>query len=98
MIFVNFEPFNQTEIDVIREVNDKSEELNIYVDPYQFIWSKIIATISYMAGLALSAIIFSFIKGEVEDQKKTVINLLLAFGYILVIDYSLGDSFNQCSG
>ena len=38
-----------------------------------------------MAGLALSAIIFSFVKGEVEDQNKTVINLLLAFGYMLVI-------------
>ena len=57
---------------------------NIFVSPYESAWSKIIGTGSYIFGILVSAIIFSFVKGEVKEQNKTVINMLLVFAYLLV--------------
>ena len=66
---------------------DLVEEDNIFVGPYQSVWSKVIGTGSYMFGILVSVVIFSFVKNEVQEQNKTVINLLLVFAYLLVINF-----------
>ena len=66
---------------------DLVEEDNIFVGPYQSVWSKVIGTGSYIFGILVSVVIFSFVKNEVQEQNKTVINLLLVFAYLLVINF-----------
>ena len=91
-ILITFVEFQITEtIEVEKFLNDIQynmpdlvKEPNIFVSPYQSAWSKVIGTGSYIFGILVSAIIFSFVKGEVKEQNKTVINMLLVFAYILV--------------
>ena len=93
-ISITFVEFEVTEtIEVLKFLNDIRynmpdlvEEPNIFVSPYQSLWSKVIGTGSYIFGILVSAIIFSFVKGEVKEQNKTVINMLLVFAYLLVIN------------
>ena len=70
--------------DILNSTTEPTEP-NIFSDPYKSIWSKVIGTASYTLGILASITIFSFLKHEVQDQNKTIINLLLAFGYFLVI-------------
>ena len=91
-ISITFVEFEVTEtIEVEKYLNyiqynmpDLVMERNIFVSPYQLAWSKVIGTGSYIFGILVSAIIFSFVKGEVKEQNKTVINMLLVFAYLLV--------------
>ena len=76
--FVEFQVFETTEVEKF---------LNEFVGPYQSVWSKVIGTASYVIGILVSFVIFSFVKNEVQDQNKTVINLLLVFAYLLVINF-----------
>ena len=76
--FVEFQVFETTEVEKF---------LNEFVGPYQSVWSKVIGTGSYVIGILVSFVIFSFVKNEVQDQNKTVINLLLVFAYLLVINF-----------
>ena len=61
------------------------EDLNIFVDPYESVWMKIVATFFYLIGILGSIIIYDFLQKEVEDQNKTIINLLLVWAYLLII-------------
>ena len=79
-IFVEFQVSEMTEV-------EKFLNENIFVGPYQSVWSKVIGTGSYIFGILVSVVIFSFVKNEVQDQNKTVINLLLVFAYLLVINF-----------
>ena len=91
-IWITFIEFQVTEmIEVEKYLNnirynkpDPVEEHNIFVSPYQSAWSKVIGTGSYIFGILVSTVIFSFVKGEVKEQNKTVINMLLVFAYLLV--------------
>ena len=88
-IFVEFEGTEMIEVetylnDTRHNVPDLVMEHNIFVSPYQSAWSKVIGTGSYIFGILASATIFSFVKGEVKEQNKTVINMLLVFAYLLV--------------
>jgi hypothetical protein len=78
-IFVEFQVSEMTEV-------EKFLNENIFVGPYQSVWSKVIGTGSYIFGILVSVVIFSFVKNEVQEQNKTVINLLLVFAYLLVIN------------
>ena len=78
-IFVEFQVSETTEV-------EKFLNENIFVGPYQSLWSKVIGTGSYIFGILVSVVIFSFVKNEVQEQNKTVINLLLVFAYLLVIN------------
>ena len=78
-IFVEFQVSEVTEV-------EKFLNENIFVGPYQSLWSKVIGTGSYIFGILVSVVIFSFVKNEVQEQNKTVINLLLVFAYLLVIN------------
>ena len=78
-IFVEFQVSEMTEV-------EKFLNENIFVGPYQSLWSKVIGTGSYIFGILVSVVIFSFVKNEVQEQNKTVINLLLVFAYLLVIN------------
>ena len=78
-IFVEFQVSEATEV-------EKFLNENIFVGPYQSVWSKVIGTGSYIFGILVSVVIFSFVKNEVQEQNKTVINLLLVFAYLLVIN------------
>ena len=87
--FVEFEAAEIIEVekflnDIRYTMPDLVEEHNIFVSPYQSAWSKVIGTGSYIFGILVSTIIFSFVKGEVKEQNKTVINMLLIFAYLLV--------------
>ena len=89
IIFVEFEVTEMIEEekylnDIRYNMPDLVEEDNIFVSPYQSAWSKVIGTGSYIFGILVSTIIFSFVKGEVKEQNKTVINMLLVFAYLLV--------------
>ena len=77
--FVEFQVSEMTEV-------EKFLNENIFVGPYQSVWSKVIGTGSYIFGILVSVVIFSFVKNEVQEQNKTVINLLLVFAYLLVIN------------
>ena len=79
-IFVEFQVSELTEV-------EKFLNENIFVGPYQSVWSKVIGTGSYIFGILVSVVIFSFVKNEVQEQNKTVINLLLVFAYLLVINF-----------
>ena len=90
--FFEFQVSEMTEVEkFLNEIRynmpDLVEEPNIFVGPYQSVWSKVIGTGSYIFGILVSVMIFSFIKNEVEEQNKTVINLLLVFAYLLVINF-----------
>ena len=93
-ILITFVEFQVTEMievekylnDIRYNMPDLVEERNIFVGPYQSVWSKVIGTGSYISGILVSVVIFSFVKNEVQDQNKTVINLLLVFAYLLVIN------------
>ena len=58
-------------------------------DPYDSIWLKIIAILSYFIGLTTSAIMLAFIKYENEQHGnfRTVINQLLSNLYAMVSFY-----------
>ena len=77
--FVEFQVSEMTQV-------EKFLNENIFVGPYQSLWSKVIGTGSYIFGILVSVVIFSFVKNEVQEQNKTVINLLLVFAYLLVIN------------
>ena len=77
--YVEFQVSEVTEV-------EKFLNENIFVGPYQSVWSKVIGTGSYIFGILVSVVIFSFVKNEVQEQNKTVINLLLVFAYLLVIN------------
>ena len=77
--YVEFQVSEVTEV-------EKFLNENIFVGPYQSLWSKVIGTGSYIFGILVSVVIFSFVKNEVQEQNKTVINLLLVFAYLLVIN------------
>ena len=88
--FVKFQVSETTEVEkFLNEIRynkpDLVEEDNIFVGPYQSVWSKVIGTGSYIFGILVSVVIFSFVKNEVQEQNKTVINLLV-FAYLLVIN------------
>ena len=91
-VLITFVEFQVTEtIEVEKYLNDIRynmpdlvEEHNIFVSPYQSAWSKVIGTGSYVFGILVSVIIFKFAKGEIKEQNKTVINMLLVFAYLLV--------------
>ena len=88
--FVKFQVSETTEVEKFLNETQYNmpylvEEDNIFVGPYQSVWSKVIGTGSYIFGILVSVVIFSFVKNEVQDQNKTVINLLLVFAYLLVI-------------
>ena len=87
--FVEFQVTKTLEVekflnDIRYDMPDSVEEDNVFVSPYLSVWSKVIATGSYILGIFASAIMFSFVKGEVKEQNKTVINMLLVFAYLLV--------------
>ena len=90
--FVKFQVSETTKVEkFLNEIRynmpDLVEEPNIFVGPYQSVWSKVIGTGSYILGILVSVVIFSFVKNEVQEQNKTVINLLLVFAYLLVINF-----------
>ena len=90
--FVEFQVSETAEVEkFLNEIRynmpDLVEEDNIFVGPYQSVWSKVIGTGSYIFGILVSVVIFSFVKNEVQEQNKTVINLLLVFAYLLVINF-----------
>ena len=82
----NSTTFFEFQVSEMTEVEKFLNE-NIFVGPYQSVWSKVIGTGSYVIGILVSFVIFSFVKNEVQDQNKTVINLLLVFAYLLVINF-----------
>ena len=87
--FVEFEVTETIEVekylnDTRHNVPDLVMEQNIFVSPYQSAWSNVIGTGSYIFGILVSVIIFKFAKGEIKEQNKTVINMLLVFAYLLV--------------
>ena len=75
-ISITFVEFEVTEtIEVEKYLNyiqynmpDLVMERNIFVSPYQSAWSKVIGTGSYIFGILVSAVIFSFVKGEVKES------------------------------
>ena len=87
--FVEFQATKTVEVekflnDIRYKIPDLVKESNIFVSPYQSPWSKVIGTGSYILGILVTVVIFSFVKGEVKEQNKTVINMLLVFAYLLV--------------
>ena len=74
------------EFNLIRKsLKDIIEEQNIFKDPYESIWVKFGATIAYFTGVPVATILYDFIQKEINDQNKTIFNLLLAYAYSLVI-------------
>ena len=68
-------------------MNDKNSEQQLLLqDPYDSVWLKIIAILSYFIGLVTSAIMLAFIKYEYghHGNFRTVINQLLANLYAMV--------------
>ena len=68
-----------------KNLEDIIKEQNIFKDPYESIWVKFGATISYLMGVPVVTILYDFIQKEVNDQHKTIFNLLLAYTYFAVI-------------
>ena len=68
-----------------KKLEDIIKEQNIFKDPYESIWVKFVATISYLMGVPVVTILYDFIQKEVNDQHKTIFNLLLAYTYFAVI-------------
>ena len=67
--------------------NDKySEQQLLLQDPYDSVWLKVIAILSYCIGLVTSAIMLAFINYEKEHHGnfRTVINQLLSNLYSMV--------------
>ena len=68
-------------------MNDKNLEQQLLIqDPYDSVWLKIIASLSYMIGLVSSAIMLAFIRYETghHGNFRTVINQLLSSMYAMV--------------
>ena len=68
-------------------INDNYLEQHLLIqDPYDSIWLKIIAILSYFIGLASSAIMLAFINYETRHHGnfRTVINQLLSNLYAMV--------------
>ena len=65
---------------------ENSEQHLLLQDPYDSIWLKIIAILSYFIGLVTSAIMLEFIKYESghHGNFRTVINQLLSNLYAMV--------------
>ena len=71
-------------------VNDKNLEQQLLLqDPYDSIWLKIVAILSYFIGLTNSAIMLAFINYENEQHGnfRTVINQLISNLYAMVSFY-----------
>ena len=66
-----------------------SEQQLLLQDPYDSIWLKIIAILSYLIGLTNSAIMLAFINYENEQHGnfRTVINQLISNLYAMVSFY-----------
>ena len=69
------------------QIEEILQERNIFKDPYQSTGLKIGATLVYLAVFPVVFIIYKFINKEIEDQNKTIFNLLLACNYSIVILY-----------
>ena len=68
-------------------MNDKNLEQQLLIqDPYDSVWLKIIASLSFMIGLVSSAIMLAFIRYETghHGNFRTVINQLLSNLYAMV--------------
>ncbi len=68
-------------------MNDKNSEQQLLLqDPFESVWMKFIAILSYIFGLVNSAIMLAFIKYESGHHGKfrTVINQLLSNMYAMV--------------
>ena len=68
-------------------INDKNLEHQLLIqDPYDSVWLKIIAILSYFIGLVSSVIMLSFINYETghHGNFRTVINQLLSKMYTMV--------------
>lgn len=65
-----------------------SEE-NVFISPYESIWLRLSALVAYLTGLLVCGLLHDFIKNEVDEQKKTVCNLLTAYSHFLMIAYLL---------
>ena len=68
-------------------MNDKNLERHLLIqDPYDSVWLKIIASLSYIIGLVSSAIMLAFINYETghHGNFRTVINQLLSNMYAMV--------------
>ena len=68
-------------------INDKNLEQQLLIqDPYDSVWLKIIASLSYIIGLVSSAIMLAFINYETghHGRFRTVINQLLSNMYAMV--------------
>ena len=67
-------------------LNEVNLEQMLLQDPYDSIWLKIVAILSYFIGLANSAIMLAFINYENghHGNFRTVINQLLSNLYIMV--------------
>ena len=74
-----FENYNASNI-----LKDILKEQNIFVDPYQLTYSKIIAIVCYIINIFNTKVIYSFITNEAQDVNKTIINILVVFSYFLV--------------
>ena len=81
-------------------INDKYLEQHLLIqDPYDSIWLKIIAILSYFICLLASAVMLSFIKYENEyhGNFRTVINQLLSNLYAMVSKHFTPIDIQKCA-
>ena len=71
---------------VVSIIYENSKQQLLLQDPYDSVWLKIIAILSYFIGLVTSAIMLAFIKYEYgyHGNFRTVINQLIANLYAMV--------------
>ena len=63
------------------------DEPNLFVEPYDSLWIKLAATVTYLIGLAGSFIQYSFVLYEANGYLasfRTAINQLVSSGYFIV--------------
>ena len=70
---------------ITKNIEDIVKERNIFKNPYESFGMKIGATLAYLIGFPVVYVLIEFINKELEDQNKTIFNLLLACNYGILI-------------